>query len=221
MSTFLLCFMVNLVFQNQLMHEGKNTTGRDLARNIQRHMAKYEGVRAMKIPFNSNRNYRIHEDIPRMKIQFGAAFDSRNFKSVIGLVVWDLMRELLVLKSTLHNNVSSLFTAEAYACLEATKLGISMGMQWIKLTGDYRSIIKKCQTTSTDKSVIEAIIRDIQNKKPCFQEIIFKHIQRSGNSQAHRLAKDTLDKEETSYLVGEELNNHVFTSEGRWSRSPD
>lgn len=69
--------------------------------------------------------------------------------------------------------------------------------------------------------MIGAIISDIQNKKPCFQEIIFKHIHRLGNSQAHRLAKDTLDRGETSYLVGEELNRHVFTSEGRWSRSPD
>ncbi|MBA0632253.1 hypothetical protein Godav_001039 [Gossypium davidsonii] len=35
--------------------------------------------------------------------------------------------------------------------------------------GDSKTIIKKCQMTLTDKSVIGAIIRDIQNKKPCFQ----------------------------------------------------
>ncbi|KHG01491.1 Baculoviral IAP repeat-containing 6 [Gossypium arboreum] len=115
-----------------------------------------------------------------MTIQFDAAFDNSNFKSATGLVVWGLMGELLVLKSTLHNNVSSPFATEAYACLEGIKLGISM-----------------------DKSVIGAIIRDIQNKKPCFQEIIFQHIYRLGNSQAHRIAKNTLDRGEISYLMGE------------------
>ncbi|KAG4182300.1 hypothetical protein ERO13_A09G046440v2 [Gossypium hirsutum] len=81
-------------------------------------MAEYKGVRVMKIPFNSNRNYRIQEDIQRMKIQLNVAFDSRNFKSATSLVVWDLMGELLILKSTLHNNVSSPFAAEAYAWWE-------------------------------------------------------------------------------------------------------
>ncbi|MBA0755087.1 hypothetical protein Gogos_000128 [Gossypium gossypioides] len=137
-----------------------------------------------------NRNYRIQEDIPRVTIYFDAAFDSRNFKSAIGLVGWDLRGELLVLNSIIHNNISSPFAAEAYACLE-------------------------------DKSVIGAIIRDIQNKKPCFQEIIFQHIHRSGNSHAHRLAKDALDRGETFYLMGEELKHHIFASERRWPRNPD
>ncbi|MFQ6650125.1 hypothetical protein Gotur_023214 [Gossypium turneri] len=72
-----------------------------------------------------------------------------------------------------------------------------------------------------DKSVIGAIIRDIQNKKPCFQEIIFQHIHRSENLHAHRLAKDALDREETIYLMGEELSSHVFASERRWPSKPD
>ncbi|MBA0778058.1 hypothetical protein Gotri_005982 [Gossypium trilobum] len=39
--------------------------------------------------------------------------------------------------------------------------------------GDSKTVIKKCQATSTDKSIIEAIIRDIQKKKADFQELIF------------------------------------------------
>ncbi|KAH1106665.1 hypothetical protein J1N35_010433 [Gossypium stocksii] len=129
--------------------------------------------------------------------------------------------ELLVLKTVIHNNVSSPFAAEAYACLEGTKLGMSLGVHSIKLMGDSKIIIRKCQTTLTDKSVIGAIIRDIQNKKVCFQEILFQHIHRSGNSQAHRLAKDTLEKGENSYLMGEELSRHIFASERRRPRAPD
>ncbi|KAK5784566.1 hypothetical protein PVK06_039092 [Gossypium arboreum] len=141
--------------------------------------------------------------------------------STTGLVCRDLRGELLVLKTIIHNNVSSPFATEAYACLEGTKLRISLGVQSIKLMGDSKTIIKKCQTILTDKSVIGAIIRDIQNKKSCFQEIIFQHIHRAVNSQAHRLAKDVLDSGETSYLMGEELNRHSFASERRWPRNPD
>ncbi|KAK5839066.1 hypothetical protein PVK06_007824 [Gossypium arboreum] len=112
------------------VHEGKNTTGRDLAQNIQKHMAEYEVVRAMKRPVNMNRNYRTQEYIPRMTIYFDAMFDSRNFISATSLVVWDLTGKLLALKTTIHNNISSPFTSEAYACLEGTKLGISLGLQW-------------------------------------------------------------------------------------------
>lgn len=127
------------------MHEGKNTTGRVLTQNVHRHMAKYEGVKVMNIPVNMNRNYKIQKDISRVTIQFDATFDSRNFKLAIGLVGWDLRGELLVLKMIIHNNISSPFAAEAYACLEATKIGISMGMQSVKLIGDSKSITKNAK----------------------------------------------------------------------------
>ncbi|MBA0788059.1 hypothetical protein Gotri_024998 [Gossypium trilobum] len=54
---------------------------------------------------------------------------------------------------------------EAYAGLQAVKLGSSMGLNKMGVVGDLKTIIKRCQSTSIDKSVIGAIIRDIQNKK--------------------------------------------------------
>ena len=80
--------------------------------------------------------------------------------------------ELLVSKSTLHNNVSTPFAAEAFACLEALNLGISMGMQWVNIMGDSKTTIKKFQTTA-NKSVIGAIIKDIQNKDCASQRLLF------------------------------------------------
>ncbi|MBA0753649.1 hypothetical protein Gogos_020071 [Gossypium gossypioides] len=219
----LFCYALWLIWfsRNQLIHEGKNTTGRVLAQNVQRHMAEYEGIKVLKNNGKMNRSYRIQEDILRTTIHFDAAFDSRTLKSATGLVGWDLRGNLLALKTVIHSNVPSPFAAEAYACLEGTKLGISLRTQSVQLMGDSKTIIKKCQTTSTDKSVIGAIIRDIQNKKSYFQELIFQHIHRSKNSYAHRLAKNALDREETTYLMGEELNRHAFASEGNWSRNPN
>ncbi|MBA0604932.1 hypothetical protein Godav_017557 [Gossypium davidsonii] len=62
--------------------------------------------------------------------------------------------EIAVSKSTLHSNVSSPFVAEALACLEATKLGISMGFNSVTIIGDSKTIINMCNTKARDKSVL-------------------------------------------------------------------
>ncbi|KAK5843345.1 hypothetical protein PVK06_005799 [Gossypium arboreum] len=103
--------------------------------------------------------------MPRTRIYFDGAFDSSSFTSATGLVVRDMTGNLMALKSIIHNNISSSFAAEAHACLEGIKLGISLGLQSATIMGDSKTIIKKSQTTSPDKSVIGAIINDIQNRK--------------------------------------------------------
>ncbi|MBA0752382.1 hypothetical protein Gogos_001221 [Gossypium gossypioides] len=184
-------------------------------------MAEYEGIKVVKKTERIYRGYRIQEDVPRITIQFDATLDSRTFKSATGLVGWDMRGNLLVLKTVIHRNVPSPFTAEAYACLEGIKLGIALRTQSVRIMGDSKTVIKKSQATSTDKSVIGAIIRDFQNKKSCFQEITFQHIHRSENTHAHSLAKKVLVKEESTYLMGEELERHVLVSGGNWQRNPD
>ncbi|MBA0563465.1 hypothetical protein Golob_008443 [Gossypium lobatum] len=49
----------------------------------------------------------------------------------------------MVLKTVIHKNVPSPFTAEAYACLEGTKLGISLRTHSVRLMGDSKTIIRK------------------------------------------------------------------------------
>ncbi|MFQ6622848.1 hypothetical protein Gotur_003164 [Gossypium turneri] len=52
--------------------------------------------------------------------------------------------------------------AEAHAGLQAVKLGISMGFNSVDIIGDSRIIIKKCNSTTSDKSVIGEIIREFK-----------------------------------------------------------
>ncbi|MBA0817889.1 hypothetical protein Gohar_003653 [Gossypium harknessii] len=87
--------------------------------------------------------------------------------------------------------------------------------------GDSKTVINKCQMTVWDKSIIRAIIKDIQSNKSHFQEIAFRFIQRTENRQAHKLAKDALKKGEELYLVGETLNYNETTPEERWPQNPD
>ncbi|MBA0630302.1 hypothetical protein Godav_002416, partial [Gossypium davidsonii] len=92
---------------------------------------------------------------------FDATFDIRNSRSASVLVVRDQNGVIKASKSILHSNVSSPFVAEACACLEATKLGIEMGLGSVTIMGDSKTVINKCQTTVRDKSIIGAIIKDI------------------------------------------------------------
>ncbi|MFQ6660055.1 hypothetical protein Gotur_028695 [Gossypium turneri] len=138
----------------------------------------------------------------RESIQFDVAFDISNSRLASEIIARGQNGEIKFSKSTLHSNVSSPFVAEAYARLEATKLGINMGLDSITIMGDLKTIINKCQTTVRDKSILGAIIYDIQSNKSRFQKIIFRFIQRTENFEAHDLAKEALSKGEERYLVG-------------------
>ncbi|KAA3477724.1 glycine, alanine and asparagine-rich protein-like [Gossypium australe] len=72
-------------------------------------------------------------------IHFDAAFDQYSSRTASGLVVRDMRGEILASKSILHSNV-----AEAYAGLQAVRLGISLGLNACEIFGDSRTIIKKC-----------------------------------------------------------------------------
>ncbi|MBA0618697.1 hypothetical protein Godav_028001, partial [Gossypium davidsonii] len=110
---------------------------------------------------------------------------------------------------------------EAYAGLHAVKLGISMGLHSVTIKGDSRTIIKKCQTKAQDKSVIGAIISDIQRESEYFQEISFQFINGTENSLAHRIAKEALRREEETHLEGEALHCLQMSLEGIWRRFPN
>ncbi|MBA0628754.1 hypothetical protein Godav_023415 [Gossypium davidsonii] len=104
--------------------------------------------------------------------------------------------EIAISKSILHSKVSSPFVAEALACLEATRLGISMGFNSVTIMGDSKTIINKCKIGVRDKSILGAIMVDIQNNKTRFQNVVFRFIQRTENVKAHDLAREALRKGE-------------------------
>ncbi|MBA0820373.1 hypothetical protein Gohar_025734 [Gossypium harknessii] len=67
-----------------------------------------------------------------------------------------------------------------------------MGVNKIGVVGDSKTVIKKCQRSNTDKSVIGAIISDIQNQKNRFQEIEFIFVPKAKNIYAHAIATEAL-----------------------------
>ncbi|KAK5770980.1 hypothetical protein PVK06_047147 [Gossypium arboreum] len=64
------------------------------------------------------------------------------------------------------------------------------------------TVIKKCQSTKYDRSIIEAFIRDIQSLKTQFQELGFHFIPKSENFFPHSTTREALKKGEDHYLEG-------------------
>ncbi|MBA0708779.1 hypothetical protein Golax_023871, partial [Gossypium laxum] len=82
---------------------------------------------------------------------------------------------------------------------------IRLGYLTLDILGDSKTVVSKCQSENRDRSEIGAIISDIQALKGLFQNIRFFFIPRTGNFEAHRLAKEALKKGEEQYLEGETL----------------
>ncbi|XP_040952344.1 uncharacterized protein [Gossypium hirsutum] len=204
--------------RNQMLHEKKISSGRDLAFKVQNFLIELEGVRERKLTTTAVRSEHREEELWE-SIQFDATFDINNSISASRMVVRGQNGEIAASKSTLHSNVSSPYVVEALACLEATNLGISMGLNSVTVMGDSKTIIKKCKMGVRDKSVLGAIIVDIQNNKTRFQRIVFRYIQRAENVKAHDLAKEALRKGEGSYLVEE--TRETLDAGGRWPRNPN
>ncbi|MBA0607645.1 hypothetical protein Godav_019920 [Gossypium davidsonii] len=71
-----------------------------------------------------------------------------------------------------------------------------------------------------DKSVIGALIRDIQSKNVHFQEIDFHFVHRSETECAHILAHEALKRGEGKYLMGVVLDYARHELKKRWTRHP-
>ncbi|MBA0738329.1 hypothetical protein Gogos_011705 [Gossypium gossypioides] len=110
--------------------------------------------------------------------------------------------KVLVLKSLPNIEIASPFLAKVLACSQAVWLGLAMGVDKLEVEGDALTIIKKRQSIAIDKSKISAYIRDIHHNRRGFQSIHFKHVQRSANIIAHKLASKSLRRNEEIYLEG-------------------
>ncbi|KAA3480176.1 reverse transcriptase [Gossypium australe] len=207
--------------RNRFIHEGKSDSAREIASKVRRYLAEIDGLEEKKSTLNACRSTNPRDPTLGVTIYFDAAFTSRESKSMAGLVVIDRMGEIINTKSALNSNVPSAFAAEAYAGLYAVRLGTSMGLHSVTIKGDSRVVIQKCKTKEKDKSVINAIIRDIQEESKQFQEVRFQFINRNENVLAHKIADEAFKREAVPYLGGDEQHIPQVNPEGRWRQRPD
>nr|KJB60751.1 hypothetical protein B456_009G323900 [Gossypium raimondii] len=105
------------------------------------------------------------------------------------------------MRTILHENISSVFTSEAMACLQAIRLGINLRLLMVKIEGDTRSVIRKLLTEEENRSEIEAYIED--SKRLCTRicSFFFRFTHKESNRVAHTLATEGLKRGENTYLI--------------------
>lgn len=134
------------------------------------------------------------------RISFDAVFDARFFRSTTGLVAANDKGVMICSKSIIQARIPSPFTVEVMTCSQAVKLAIEMDIGAVEILGDSLAVTKKSQSTFEDKSELRAYICDIQQQRPHFSKIYFRHILRHANKIAHTIAIESLEKGEQFYL---------------------
>ncbi|MBA0868306.1 hypothetical protein Goshw_011452 [Gossypium schwendimanii] len=75
--------------RNKLMHERKIELGRELSMKVLRYLAKIDGLTERRNTLNTVRSANQRDRNPKVMIYFDAAFNRRDFKSMIELrVAW-------------------------------------------------------------------------------------------------------------------------------------
>ncbi|KAA3465096.1 reverse transcriptase [Gossypium australe] len=108
-----------------------------------------------------------------VKLNFDAAFDSFLGRATVGVVARDGEGSVLLSLSLIHKKVSSAFATEALACSVAVRTGVDMRWRKIIIEGDALIVIKKCRKQMGDRSMIGAIIHDIQQLQTGFEKCSF------------------------------------------------
>ncbi|KAA3452465.1 reverse transcriptase [Gossypium australe] len=97
--------------------------GVDIVRKINRYITELDAVRVEYGLPQVAENYPQTHSSGRITIQFDAALDGKTLKLATGLLVRDEKGDIMASEAVIHFNIAIPFTAEAYAGLEATKLG--------------------------------------------------------------------------------------------------
>ncbi|KAK8990823.1 hypothetical protein V6N11_028783 [Hibiscus sabdariffa] len=102
-----------------------------------------------------------------------------------------------------HYHVTDAFVAEVVACFQAITLAKELGFRRVVIEGDSLMVIKNVCSLTSDGSMISPIIYDIRDVVREFVSISFRFIHRTGNNDAHSLARVGRRQRVPSYFVEE------------------
>ncbi|MBA0789668.1 hypothetical protein Gotri_028000 [Gossypium trilobum] len=196
-------------------------SGSEIARKISVYITELAVTKVRNLTLHSSGNLQQIYKRGWTSIHFDAAYERLGFRSASSIIARNENREILASQAVIHSNITDPFTTEAYARLQSIKLGIRLGVNKLTVLGDSKTVIKKCQSFFTDKSVIGAIITDIQSLKNRFQEIEFTFVPKEQNIYAHTIAKEALRRGESFYLEKEAPEAVRRTVGNLWPYPPD
>ncbi|KAA3476872.1 reverse transcriptase [Gossypium australe] len=171
--------------RNSCIHNKKSRSSQETVVFVHGYLKELDGIKTAKQELISlGRKWRPPP------VNFDGANDERRKVSASGVVIRDRTGCVLLTSTDLHSDVESAFAAEVVTCPRATQIALEMNRGDVIIEGDSLSIIKKCNSTDRDKSMVGAYIQDIHRLKEKINRIRFEYIPRSANNVAHLLARN-------------------------------
>ncbi|MBA0785183.1 hypothetical protein Gotri_025953 [Gossypium trilobum] len=138
--------------RNQLLHERKQSTGKEIAEWVVRYIRELEGLEDKKITrLKGNEEWNPLLD-SFIKINFNASFNQTQARPGSGVVARNSFCEIVASKTILHRAIASPFAMEGHACFQALLLGLQLRLPIVIVEGDAMTIIKNVkQITKTNQ----------------------------------------------------------------------
>lgn len=131
---------------NARVHKQKSSIGFGVARFVNQYVKELEA----SVPFEAKWRYPFGYAI---KLNFDSSFDVHKSKLASGVVARNAYGRVLMSCSFIHEWVPSSFAGKALACLRAVQVGMENNWSKVIVEGDTLRIIKKCQSTESNKSI--------------------------------------------------------------------
>ncbi|KAK8653045.1 hypothetical protein V6N13_127065 [Hibiscus sabdariffa] len=176
--------------RNQLLHEGKRQSIAGISAFVSAHIAKLNVIAALRLPSTTLSPSSWSSPASGIiKFNFDTAFILSKKEAFSGVIARNSPGLILAACILPHVVIDDAFIAEARACEAVVNFTIELGFRAIHVEGDSLAVIKKLISPKNDKSIIRPIISDIQSKLGFFEKIIFSHVGRRGNEDAHVLTQ--------------------------------
>ncbi|KAF5443081.1 hypothetical protein F2P56_035670, partial [Juglans regia] len=97
---------------------------------------------------------------PFLKANFDAAFDKKEERMGMGVVIRDSKGDLQATLVASRDNISSAFLAESFALLRAMELCQDLGFNMVEFEGDAKAVVDAVKSNAEDNSWMGQVTED-------------------------------------------------------------
>lgn len=125
-------------------------SSRDIVSFIYGYLRELDGVKEKKVTWPVGTSIWKPPNVPFIKLNFNAAFQSISFSATVGIVAQNRNKRVLMSCSKLKKNVASAFIVKSLACLKEVKIGLDRGFFNVIIEVDALFFVQKCNSNLTD-----------------------------------------------------------------------
>ncbi|XP_018821318.2 uncharacterized protein LOC108991504 [Juglans regia] len=142
---------------------------------------------------------------PFLKANFDAAFDKKEERMGMGVVIRDSKGDLQATLVASRDNISSAFLAESFALLRAMELCQDLGFNMVEFEGDAKAVVDAVKSNAEDNSWMGQVTEDTKQVLSLFPLWQLSFVFKCCNKAAHEAAKVAIRSRSERVLLEEGL----------------